>query len=88
MRLCSHTYILLISEQASHCTYDATVRRVRATTIAVEKISITYSEFLFIALIIQHAMRMRLIVLSSVTFPAVPHFFPPTLSHKRHDFRG
>jgi hypothetical protein len=33
-------------------------------------ISITYS----LALVIQHAMRMRRIILSSVACPAVPHF--------------
>jgi hypothetical protein len=37
--------------------------------------SITYSDFAFLALVIQHAMRMRRIVLSSVTYPAVQFFF-------------
>jgi hypothetical protein len=47
--------------------------------------SITYSESMSVALGIQHAMRMRCIILPSVACPAVPYF--STLSHKRHDFR-
>ena len=38
-----------------------------------------------VALVIQHAMRMRHIILSSVAC-AVLYF--STLSHKRYDFRG
>jgi hypothetical protein len=45
---------------------------------------ITYCECVFVALVFQHAMRMRLIILSPVARPAVPYF--PTLSQKRHDF--
>ena len=48
-----------------------------------EAVSITYSECVPIALVFQHAKRMRL--LSSVARPAVPYF--SILSHKRHDFR-
>jgi hypothetical protein len=43
-----------------HYKYKVTVRRVRATIVAFGKtISITYSESMFVALGIQHAMCMR-----------------------------
>jgi hypothetical protein len=50
------------------------------------KSSITHSQCVFVALVIQHVIRMRRITLSSVGWTAVQHF--STLSHKWHDFRG
>jgi hypothetical protein len=38
-------------------------------------ISITYSEFVSMALVIQHTKRMRRIILSSVDYPDL-HIFP------------
>jgi len=46
---------------------------------------ITHSECVFVTLCIQHAMRMRRIILSSVACPARPYF--STLPHKRLCFR-
>jgi len=46
-------------------------------------ISITYAECVSLALVTQHAVRMRHIILSYVACPVLPHF--STLSHKRDD---
>jgi len=51
-----------------------------------ETVNVEYSECVSVALVIRQAIRMRLIVLSSVACLSQTHFF--TLSHKRHDFRG
>ena len=48
-------------------------------------INITYSECVFVVLVIQHAMCMRSVISSSVTCLAVPCF--STLPHKRHDIQ-
>jgi hypothetical protein len=48
-------------------------------------VTITYSECVFVALGVQYAKRMRMI-LSFVVSSTVPHFF--TLSHKLRDFQG
>ena len=45
-------------------------------------LSVTYSECVSVALVIEHAMCMRRIVICGLT---VPYF--STLSHKNHDFR-
>ena len=49
-----------------------------------QSIRITYSEYVFVALDIQHAVRTRLIVLPSAACLAV--LCLSTLSHKLHDF--
>jgi hypothetical protein len=49
-------------------------------------ISIIYSELVFVALDIHHAVRIRPITLSSEACLTLLYF--STLSHKRHDLRG
>jgi hypothetical protein len=48
--------------------------------LSEKTISITYSECVFVALVIQHAMLMRHFTLAPVTCLAVPYF--PTFSEK------
>jgi hypothetical protein len=48
--------------------------------------SISYSECVVVALVIQQGMSRRRIMFSSVTYLAVLYF--TTLSHKKHDFRN
>jgi len=56
---------------------------VRVTILALEKHK--YCTFwVFVASFIQHAMRMRRIILSSVTCPVLQYIFP--LSYSQHDF--
>jgi hypothetical protein len=55
-----------------HVHIKVTLRRVRVTTIVVVYL---YLHILFVASVIQHEIRMRHIILPSVTCLAVPHFF-------------
>jgi hypothetical protein len=48
----------LLSQQDRQCTNNITLRRVRAIIVAVQNQSIAYSEGVFLALGIQHPMRM------------------------------
>jgi len=51
--------------------YNVTSSRVHVTVVAVEKQQVLRILSVFLALVIQQAVRMRRIVLSSVTYPAV-----------------
>jgi len=48
-------------------------------------VSVTHSEFVFVAFSIQNTKRMRRIMMSYVACSVLSYC--PTLSHKRHDFR-
>jgi hypothetical protein len=74
-----------LTRQAMDCTYNLTTEATSCNHCCRAKVvSITYSERVFAALVIQHAMRMRRSILSYVASLAAPYF--PT-SHKRHNFR-
>jgi hypothetical protein len=65
-------------------TYNVALRHVRVTIVELEKaiiIIITYSEFVFVALVMQHGMSMRRVILTYIACPAAP--YSSTLSHKR-----
>jgi len=49
-----------------------------------KSLSITYSKCVSAALVIRDAKRMPRIILSSVTYPAIPYI--STLFHKQHIF--
>ena len=75
--------ILRVQDRQSAC--NLTLRSVRGNDRCSEKsISIAYSECVFVALSIEHAMRMRHIVVCDLSGSAI---FFSTLSHKRHNFR-
>jgi hypothetical protein len=61
--------------------YNVTLRRVRAAIVAVEKEHVVY----VCTLIIQHAKRMRRLIMSSVACLA-PYY--STSFHKRYDLVG
>ena len=68
-------------QQDRQRTCNITLRRVRATTVAVGKRS--YSGCVFVALGMQREIRMHYIFVCGLPSPTVFS----TLAHKRHDFR-
>ena len=78
---CKHDCIKILQDTKS--TYNITKGRSRMKSVGVEKHTITYSVCVFVALGIQHVMRLHHIVIWSLSGSKI--FF--TLSHTRHDFR-
>jgi hypothetical protein len=56
------------------CTYNVTIRRVRATIVAVKmQMSITYCEYVFVALDVGHSMRVRHIFICGLSVCTIFH---------------
>jgi hypothetical protein len=74
-------------EQDRQCTYTPDIKvRLFNHCFRGKAINIAYSECVFVTIIMQHAMRMRRVILSSVVCLVLPYF--STLSHKKlQDFR-
>ena len=69
------------------CTYETkTEARSRNHCCRRIAISIEYSDGVSVASVIQHAKRMRRLLLSTVACLVLLYF--STLSHKGHDYRG
>jgi hypothetical protein len=69
--------LLLIFNKAGSVCIKVILRLVRVTAVAVKKkkaVSMTHSECVFADLIIQHAMRMRHIILPYAACLAQPYF--------------
>ena len=73
-------------KQRRQCTYKRNIdARSRDYFCRDKAIIITYYERVSVAVVIEHAMRMRRTILPSVDCLALRYF--PTLSHKRHVLR-
>ena len=77
------TLKLLIQERQCTYTFDIDAR-LHNQCCRGKSISITYSACASVAWGVQHARRMRRIILSNVVCPTLQYF--STLSHKQHDF--
>jgi len=76
--ICNYEHEVIFND-TSNISINVVLRSVRVTIVAVEKhLSVSYSEFVSVALDIQHSMRMRRVILS-VACLALPCVF--TLSH-------
>ena len=80
--------IRVIFEEGRQCANKRNIdTRWRNQCCHGQVICVSYSECVFVALVIQHGMCMRRIILSSVTCPLLTYFFPhlinATISEKQ-----
>jgi len=81
------TIVYFYHDKGSNVLYRNTEASSLDSYCRGKAISITYSECVSLALVIQHAMRMRRITLSSVACLVLPNNFFFTVTHKRNDFQ-
>jgi hypothetical protein len=71
------------NKQDRQVTYNITLRRVSATIVAVEKQWVLHNLCVLVALVIQHAMRMRHVVPAPL-YNIFPHYLiNGTISEKK-----
>jgi hypothetical protein len=81
--VCSGVLAVFLNKQDRKCTYICKIGTRRRNIFCCGKaIIITYSECVLVALLIQYAKRVRRIILSYVTSPAVPYISPLPLKQK------
>ena len=88
--ICIHFYTVVRERIQTLCSaYTVTLSCGRAAILFCrgKAIRITHSECVSVAIVTQHAKRMRFVVLSSVACLVLQYTFFPTLSHKWHDIR-
>jgi len=83
--VCKSLFPNINNKQGRQCMYNVNIKAHSCNHCDCGKaISTAYSECVFVvALLIQHAMHMRRVILSSVDSPALQHF--STLTHKEYD---